>query len=88
MVRDIAARGVRDESVFDIIVVAAAGPRIPESLRSQLAVGGRLVIPVGATRLEQNVMRVTRVDEGRFEEESLHPVRFVPLIGGKGWEAS
>jgi protein-L-isoaspartate(D-aspartate) O-methyltransferase len=64
---------------FDAIVVAAAAPRLPDSLIAQLAVGGRLVIPVG-TMEQQEMVQVLRTDEGpslRF----LGPCRFVPLIG-------
>jgi protein-L-isoaspartate(D-aspartate) O-methyltransferase len=80
-------KGWPDEAPFDAIVVAAAGPKVPESLRQQLAVGGRMVIPVGPTRFEQRLVRVTRTDGG-FEEEQLEPVRFVPLIGEEGWRES
>ena len=80
-------KGWPDEAPFDAIVVAAAGPKVPESLRQQLAVGGRMVIPVGPTRFEQRLVRVTRIDGG-FEEEQLEPVRFVPLIGEEGWRES
>jgi protein-L-isoaspartate(D-aspartate) O-methyltransferase len=83
----IEARGIRDRKVLDAIVVVAAGPKVPESLRQQLAVGGRMVIPVGPTRFEQRLVRVTRIDGG-FEEEQLEPVRFVPLIGEEGWQDS
>ena len=46
-----------------------------------------MVIPVGPTRFEQRLVRVTRTDGG-FEEEQLEPVRFVPLIGEEGWRES
>jgi protein-L-isoaspartate(D-aspartate) O-methyltransferase len=71
---------------YDAIVVAAGGGEVPPALRSQLAVGGRLVIPVGPTPREQRLVRVTRVDDNDFEEEDLLPVRFVPLIGEQGWQ--
>src|SRR3954469_3196959 len=70
---------------YDAIVVAAGGIEVPPALRSQLAVGGRLVIPRGPTPREQRLVRVTRVSEKRYEEEELLPVRFVPLIGDQGW---
>lgn len=79
--------GWPEAAPFDAIVVAAAGPRVPDSLRRQLAVGGRMVIPVGPTRAEQHLFRLTRVDEERFEEEELDPVRFVPLLGEEAWPA-
>lgn len=70
---------------YDAIIVAAGGPVVPESLLDQLAVGGRLVIPVGEDRELQTLMRVTRRSDGSLEHEPLGDVRFVPLIGVQGW---
>lgn len=67
------------------ILVAAGGPEIPRSLKAQLALGGRLVIPVGSERTQQSLIRVTRTDEDEFEVEHITEVRFVPLIGSEGW---
>ncbi|MBW8745261.1 MAG: protein-L-isoaspartate(D-aspartate) O-methyltransferase [Sphingomonas sp.] len=77
-------QGWPDVAPFDAILVAAGGPAIPQPLCRQLAIGGRLVIPVGDAD-EQRLMRVTRRSEGNFEEEDLGDVRFVPLIGAHGW---
>lgn len=71
---------------YDAIAVAAGGPSVPPALRQQLAIGGRLVIPVGADARSQTLMRVTRVNETEYHEEALEDVRFVPLIGAQGWE--
>lgn len=71
---------------FDAIVVAAGGPEIPEALKQQLAIGGRLVIPVGLTLKSQKLLRVVRISESKFQQEDLGDVRFVPLIGAAGWE--
>ncbi|MGF1527821.1 MAG: protein-L-isoaspartate(D-aspartate) O-methyltransferase [Candidatus Competibacterales bacterium] len=62
------------------IVVTAAGAAVPDDLKTQLAIGGRLVIPVG-TALFQTLMCITRLDRDHYREESLCGVRFVPLIG-------
>ena len=70
---------------FDAILVSAGGPKVPCTLKQQLAIGGRLVIPVGASGCRQNLLRVTRTAEAEFEEESLGSVKFVPLIGKGGW---
>jgi protein-L-isoaspartate(D-aspartate) O-methyltransferase len=78
-------KGWPDAAPYDAIVVAAGGIEVPPALRNQLAVGGRLVIPVGPTPREQRLVRVTRVGEDQYEEEELLPVRFVPLIGERGW---
>lgn len=77
--------GWPEEAPFDAILVAAGGPRVPESLKRQLAIGGRLVIPVGSGERFQTLLRVRRVDEDSFEEEDLGAVAFVPLIGREGW---
>jgi protein-L-isoaspartate(D-aspartate) O-methyltransferase len=69
---------------WDGIIVTAAAPTIPEALREQLAVGGRLVIPVGS-RWEQELMVVERRSETEWHERSDGAVMFVPLVGEAGW---
>ena len=71
-------RGWPDEAPFDAIVVTAAPDHIPPTLVDQLAVGARLVIPVG--RLQQEMTIVTKVADGVVTETTL-PVRFVPMTG-------
>jgi protein-L-isoaspartate(D-aspartate) O-methyltransferase len=68
---------------FDAIVVSAASPSVPLPLTSQLAEGGRLVIPVGGTD-HQELLRIVKRD-GRTFEKSLYACRFVPLLGRHGW---
>jgi len=70
---------------YDAIVVAAGGPDVPQPLLDQLAVGGRLVIPVGRDRSLQKLIRVTKRSEESYEREDLGDVRFVPLVGTAGW---
>lgn len=70
---------------FDGIVVAAGGPSIPSALTDQLAVGGRLVMPVGGEHTSQELVRLTRLSETGYERENLGGVRFVPLLGAAGW---
>ena len=70
--------GCPDHAPFDAIIVAAASPKLPESLVSQLAVGGTLVIPVG-TLEQQDLVHAVRTDEG-LSVRMLGPCRFVPLI--------
>ncbi|MEM7138446.1 MAG: protein-L-isoaspartate(D-aspartate) O-methyltransferase [Myxococcota bacterium] len=70
--------GWPDKAPFAAIVVTAAPPSIPEPLKAQLAIGGRLVIPVGDRR--QRLLVVTRTPTG-FEERTVIPVRFVPMTG-------
>ena len=79
--------GWPEHAPYDAIVVAAGGPRVPESLKDQLEIGGRLVIPVGAIdRRTQELVRITRLSEREFKTEELLDVRFVPLVGEEGWK--
>ena len=71
--------GCPDQAPFNAIIVAAASPKLPESLVSQLAVGGRLLIPVG-TLEQQELVQAIRTDEG-VSVSMMGPCRFVPLIG-------
>jgi protein-L-isoaspartate(D-aspartate) O-methyltransferase len=78
-------RGLPDEAPFDAILIAAGGPSVPDALKRQLAVGGRLVIPVGTFEDEQSLLRITRRTAADYDEETFGAVRFVPLIGEQGW---
>lgn len=78
--------GWPEHAPFDAIVVTAGGPNVPETLKQQMAIGGRLVIPVGLCLQTQNLLRVRRMSEGEYREEDLGSVRFVPLVGAAGWE--
>lgn len=76
-------KGWEEKAPFDGIIVTAASPGIPESLKEQLAEGGRLVIPVGS-RYSQMLITVTK--KGRdFETEDVCGCIFVPLVGEEGW---
>lgn len=78
-------RGWPEEAPFDAIIAAAGGPGIPQSLRDQLAVGGRLLMPVGDTPRLQKLIKLTRTGESTYEEDDLGEVMFVPMIGEQGW---
>jgi protein-L-isoaspartate(D-aspartate) O-methyltransferase len=71
---------------YDAIVVAAGGPTVPLALKEQLAIGGRLIMPVGGEQRAQQLVRVNRKSERDFSQSKLSHVRFVPLIGEQGWE--
>lgn len=71
---------------YDGIVVTAGAPVIPEKLRQQLAVGGRLIVPVGDEQ-RQLMMRVTKTGENEYEQEHFSHFKFVPLIGKMGWKS-
>lgn len=78
--------GWAEHAPYDAIVVAAGGPVVPEALKNQLKIGGRLIIPVGFDQYSQELLRVTRVSENEFKTEDLADVRFVPLLGEEGWK--
>jgi protein-L-isoaspartate(D-aspartate) O-methyltransferase len=73
---------------FNAIIVTAGGPKVPAELREQLAIGGRLIIPVGDSMHHQSLVRVAREGTADYREEDLADVAFVPLIGEAGWDAS
>jgi protein-L-isoaspartate(D-aspartate) O-methyltransferase len=77
--------GARDGAPWDGIIVAAAAPSIPDTLREQLGEGRRMVIPVGSRR-EQDLIVVERHGT-EWREWSDGPCVFVPLIGQAGWDA-
>jgi protein-L-isoaspartate(D-aspartate) O-methyltransferase len=66
------------------IVVTAGAPVVPEALTKQLAIGGRLIIPVGDDKT-QSMLKIVRTGEDSFTEESFSDFKFVPLIGKEGW---
>lgn len=70
---------------FDAILAAASGREVPPSLVDQLAPGGRLVMPIGASGDVQRLLLVTKSAAGRTDRRDLGAVRFVPLIGAEGW---
>ena len=75
--------GAPDRAPFDIIIVSAAAPLMPEALVSQLAEGGRLVIPVRAEDAStDNVVSVTKRDGAPLPPRLITPARFVPLVPG------
>jgi protein-L-isoaspartate(D-aspartate) O-methyltransferase len=69
---------------YDAVLVAAGSPEVPEPLLAQLKVGGRLVLPVGAARDSQRLVRVIRAED-KYESEDHGACAFVPLIGRYGW---
>ncbi|MBR9980128.1 MAG: protein-L-isoaspartate(D-aspartate) O-methyltransferase [Desulfatitalea sp.] len=76
--------GWRDESPFDAIIVTAGAPDIPALLVEQLAVGGRMVIPVG-NQYAQELVQLVREEKG-VRKSNLGGCRFVKLVGEHGWK--
>lgn len=79
--------GWPEEAPFDAIIVTAGAPNAVETYHEQLALGGRLVIPIGGAG-GQTLRRVTKISAGEFLQEDLADCRFVPLIGTGGWPES
>lgn len=77
-------KGWKDESPFDAIIVTAGAPEIPMPLVHQLAIGGRMVLPVGG-RLTQDMVKLYR-DEDGIHQTMLGGCRFVKLVGEHGWD--
>ena len=78
-------QGWPDAAPFDAIIASAGGPAIPQALKAQLRIGGRLIAPVGDTPRAQRLIKMRRVDATTYVEADLGDVAFVPLIGAHGW---
>ena len=76
--------GWQSEAPYDAIMVTAGAPRVPANLLAQLAMGGRLVIPIGS-RYVQELYKITRRKKKNIVE-NLGSCRFVPLISRDAWE--
>jgi protein-L-isoaspartate(D-aspartate) O-methyltransferase len=79
-------KGWRDAAPYDAILAAASGSHVPRPLVEQLAPGGRIVMPVGDPGWVQQLVKVTKNDDGTLIQQDLGGVRFVPLIGEEGWK--
>jgi protein-L-isoaspartate(D-aspartate) O-methyltransferase len=75
--------GWPDGAPYDGIIVTAAAPEVPLALLNQLAMGGRLVIPVGGREL-QELVRIVKTPQGA-QRHNLGSCRFVPLLGSAAW---
>jgi protein-L-isoaspartate(D-aspartate) O-methyltransferase len=76
--------GWEEYAPYDGIIVTAGSPSVPNAHKKQLAINGRLVIPVG-TKHSQKLKIITKLDEQTFEERDVPEFSFVPLIGREGW---
>lgn len=77
--------GWSDFAPYDGIIVTAGSPTIPENLKKQLKIGGKLIIPVG-DKSTQVMKIIKKINEDKFEIEELSHFAFVPLIGREGWK--
>lgn len=79
------SQGWRAEAPYDAILVAAVAPQVPEPLIDQLALGGRLILPVGEENRRQHLLLLQKSDTGEVVRHDLGEVAFVPLIGAQGF---
>lgn len=78
-------RGWPGRAPFDAILAAASGSHVPRALVEQLAPNGRIVMPLGEPGWVQQLIQVTKQNDGSLKQSDLGAVRFVPLIGEEGW---
>ncbi|NNJ53749.1 MAG: protein-L-isoaspartate(D-aspartate) O-methyltransferase [Ignavibacteriaceae bacterium] len=77
--------GWEEYAPFDKIIVTAGSPRVPDQLKKQLALSGKMVIPVG-DKFSQTLQVLTKIKDDEFEIEDIPEFAFVPLIGREGWK--
>ncbi len=77
--------GWEEYAPYNGIIVTAGGPTVPQRLVKQLAVGGRMVVPIG-DRKTQTMRIITKISEDEFQTEEIPNFKFVPLIGKEGWK--
>ena len=78
-------KGLKEEAPFDRIYATASAPKIPEPLKEQLKIGGRLLTPIGSRNHFQELICIVRLSENEYESRKLGGVAFVPMIGKHGW---
>jgi len=77
--------GIPEAAPFDRIYLTAAAPNIPKTLKNQLAIGGKILAPIGQIDQFQELILMEKISEGEFKTSNLGGVAFVPLIGEHGW---
>jgi protein-L-isoaspartate(D-aspartate) O-methyltransferase len=78
------SRALPGGAMFEAILVTAGGPEIPSDLKAELAIGGRLIMPVGPLGRAQRLIKLVRRDETTYDEHDLGAVMFVPLVRSSG----
>ena len=78
--------GAPDRAPFDRIIVTAAAETIPDALVQQLAMGGKMLLPLGPRKGVQHIVKLTKTPAGELVRENLIAVRFVPLLPGRARE--
>ena len=84
IINDDGSKGYAEKAPYDRIVVTAAAPNVPQPLVDQLKAGGIMLIPVGSVSLFQNLLKITKAQNGKSKQENLGGVAFVPLTGEYG----
>jgi protein-L-isoaspartate(D-aspartate) O-methyltransferase len=77
--------GYSDKAPYDRIYGTASAPKIPEPLKKQLKIGGKLIIPMGSHNYFQELVSIQRISEDDYQVKNLGGVAFVPMIGKHGW---
>lgn len=77
--------GYPEKAPYDRIYATASAPKVPEPLKEQLKVGGKLIIPTGADSYFQELVSIERVSKDQYKTHKLGGVAFVPMIGEYGW---
>jgi protein-L-isoaspartate(D-aspartate) O-methyltransferase len=78
-------KGYPEQAPYDRIYATASAPKVPEPLKSQLKIGGRLLAPVGQDSTYQELQCIVRISENEYKSYNLGGVIFVPMIGEHGW---
>jgi protein-L-isoaspartate(D-aspartate) O-methyltransferase len=76
------SKGWKEQAPFDRIIVTAAAAEMPQTLATQLAVDGIMIVPIGPERGDQVLERVVKQEDGSLKRDILTEVRFVPMVEG------
>ncbi len=77
--------GYPEKAPYDRIYGTASAPKVPEPLKEQLTIGGKLIIPMGSHNYFQELVSVSRISEDNYQIQNMGGVAFVPMIGEHGW---
>ena len=78
-------KGHASRAPYDCVIATAGAPRIPKPWMEQTKVGGRIIAPIGRSRLNQTLVTARKTSDSKWEYKEGTPCAFVPLIGSEGW---
>ena len=78
-------KGHASRAPYDCVIATAGAPRIPKPWMEQTKVGGRIIAPIGRSRLNQTLVTARKISDSKWEHKEGTPCAFVPLIGSEGW---